>query len=75
MGSGWGVGGKRRQSRTRAENQEPLSTGPTQTDFKITVRSCPNDIPGEVSARKDLGIPHYPDMKAYLTSLTSVYLF
>lgn len=27
------------------------------------------------NTRKDLGIPHYPDMKAYLTSLTSVYLF
>lgn len=27
------------------------------------------------NTRKDLGIPHYQDMKAYLTSLISVYLF
>lgn len=81
-GVGWGVGGKRRQSRTRAENQEPLLLAqhkPTLKSLYAVVTMTHLEKSGHSNegnnTRKDLGIPHYPDMKAYLTSLTSGYLF
>lgn len=63
-----GVDGKGRRQRRRAEKQEPLSKGPTQRAFPSHCschwRSWYTVTKGD-STRKDLGIPHYQDIKAY----------